>query len=61
MFKERPSVGTRVIMITNGTHGVVSGYPVKEKHLDKVFVQKDGESGCNSVAIVKFCNLKKEQ
>jgi len=59
LYTDRPSVGARVIMST-GKHGLVSGYPVKAKHWDKVFVQKDGETGCNSVALVKFCNLKPE-
>ncbi|MDD5354677.1 MAG: hypothetical protein PHF95_05755 [bacterium] len=55
----KPVVGARVIL-TNGKHGVVVGYPVKEKHQDKVTVQKDGETGCNSAVMVKYRNLKEE-
>ena len=52
----KPSVGTRV-MLSNGKRGTVSGYLKKPKHIDKVVVQKDGETGCNSVIMVKYKNL----
>jgi len=53
----KPIEGTRVIM-SNGKHGVVVGHPIKDKHQDKVTVQKDGETGCNSQVMVKYKNLK---
>ena len=56
MLEVKPIIGLKAVT-QRGVRVIVTGYPLKAKHIDKVWVFKGNEFGCNAIIMTRFVNL----